>query len=818
MEFPDFLKRASTGGGVVFCGAGFSADCLNLSDSKELGTSAALLNLLNRELEKDIPAPYRELKNAADKFIELRGQHKLLALLRDRFKVSHITDEMIELVRFPWDRIYTTNYDNALQLACTRAGRNFKTLNNLDTPEAIPGSGVEIVHLHGCAEKWDIHNFVRSCVLGADSYFEADKALGHWTGKLQNDFDRARLFVFVGFAAGDFHLNRVFFNAKEARPKVFFVNRPAAALNPDLQMTQEKFGKPLSIGRSGFSKLVREVMESARPTEPPAPSYRQYERPTEAAEIPPVEAIRDLFIFGQVDRAQVVRDTSLNKADYHVLREATNDILAGIENGNSVTLITGEICDGKSLIMEELCARLSLSRPVYMMKRPYESIVEETSSLIATHGNPVFLIENCFDLSSQRLENLLPLFSGSKASLVLTSRSISARAEVSDFERLSAFESLQRCRLSRLNDRETEELVRLSDQIAGWLELPRTYAEKLRFVRERCRGSLPAFLLELLRSEFVRDRYAEEYRKTVELCSSSEIAAVIAALYIAHIGHDAPLSFLSNIFRTDVTTVLDRFKTGAHGLHLIRVQDGYLKTVPSIGASRILREIVPTQNKRLVVDTVVEILKGLSERHYGDDFERQMFTQLMRYSILATVVEDVGERNRFFDNVSKIDHCRTQVLFWLQWHMAMVDQKRFINAETYLNRSYTEAAAYERRTGTRYDLFQIDDRNAKFLMIRDRSEDFRLNMIHDLRKACQITERLLRRNDLSHHPFDTFVEIAEFFEQVGPKFDEPLRSSGRVMIERLGGVVQNRASLLDEGYPASRARRALDRFGAFMAG
>jgi hypothetical protein len=104
MEFPDLLKTASTGGGVLFCGAGFSADCLNLSDNIELGTGDVLLNLLNKELEKDIPAPYRKLKNAADMFVELRGESKLLALLRDRFKVARITDDMTELVRYPWDR------------------------------------------------------------------------------------------------------------------------------------------------------------------------------------------------------------------------------------------------------------------------------------------------------------------------------------------------------------------------------------------------------------------------------------------------------------------------------------------------------------------------------------------------------------------------------------------------------------------------------------------------------------------------------------------------------------------------------------------
>lgn len=819
MEFPDLLKRASTGGGILFCGAGFSADCLNLSNNDELGTGAALLNLLNNELEKDIPAPYRELKNAADKFVELRGQNELLALLRDRFRVSHITDEMIELVRFPWDRIYTTNYDNALELACTRAGKNFKTLNNLDRPETVPGAGVEIVHLHGCAEKWDIYNFGRSCVLGADSYFEADKVLGPWLGKLQDDFDRARLFVFVGFAAGDFHLNRVFFNAKESRPKVFFINRSAPSLDPDLQMTQDRFGKPLSIGRVGFAKLASEVIQSDRPTEPPAPSYRRYDRPTQAGDIPSVEAIRDLFIFGKVDQAQLVRDVSSGKSDYHVARGVTDDILKAIENGTSLTLITGEICDGKSVIMGEICARLSLSRPVYVMRRPYETIVEETNDLIAAHGDPVFLVENCFDLNSRRLENLLHLFECSKASLILTSRSISARAEVSDFERLKAFESLRRFRLSRLNDRETEELVRLSDQIAGWVEFPRTYADKLRFVRERCRGSFPAFLLELLRSEFVRDRYVEEYRKTVELCSPEEIEAIVTALYIAHIGHDAPLAFLSNIFRTDVGAALARFDKVNNGLYLVRVEDGRVKTVPSIGASSILREIVPAQNKRLVVDTVVKILRGLSdERWYLDDFERHMFNQLMRYSILSTVVEDIDERNRFFDNVSQIDYCRTQILFWLQWHMAMIDQKRFAEAEKYLKRSYTEAEAYEKRKATRYDRVQIDDRKAKFLMIRDRNEAFRTTMIRDLQEACDITERLLRRPDLTHHPFETFIEIIEFYDRANPQFPDPIRVSSRGMIERIGKLAENRARLLDEGYPASRAKQALDRFAQLIKG
>jgi hypothetical protein len=43
-----------------------------------------------------------------------------------------------------------------------------------------------------------------------------------------------------------------------------------------------------------------------------------------------------------------------------------------------------------------------------------------------------------------------------------------------------------------------------------------------------------------------------------------------------------------------------------------------------------------------------------------------------------------------------------------------------------------------------------------------------------------------------------------------------LAGPARVMIERLGSVVQVRAGILDEGYPAGRAQRALTEFDIFM--
>ena len=63
-EFQRRLNLARNGGGILFCGAGFSADCLNFSPDEMLGTGAQLLNLFNAELNQK--PPYKDLQNAAD--------------------------------------------------------------------------------------------------------------------------------------------------------------------------------------------------------------------------------------------------------------------------------------------------------------------------------------------------------------------------------------------------------------------------------------------------------------------------------------------------------------------------------------------------------------------------------------------------------------------------------------------------------------------------------------------------------------------------------------------------------------------------------
>ena len=481
----------------------------------------------------------------------------------------------------------------------------------------------------------------------------------YWLDQLRIDVDRATVVVFIGFSAQDFHLNQVLYNASGTHPKVFFVNRVSARHEPDLERIQRTFGGSLPLGRTGFATILRKARLADVPKEPVLRCYRRYERPNPSPDIPSVTDIENQLIFGELERPQIVRDVLQGKGDYHVPRTITQEILKDTEGGTSIALVTGEICDGKTLVLEAVRAQISLSRPVFDLRHPYDDLIEETAAILDKYENGVITIENCFDLSRAKLSGLARLFDKSLATLVLTSRSIAAEAEMVDRTFLEEFTTFVNFPLKTLDTTEIGAFVDLTDQIAAWrdFEAP-TIRRRIHFIERACGGSLPGFLLRLLRSQHVKQRYIAEYRKLTSL-HPTEIHAAIAALYVVHIGYDAPLSFLSNVFERDVGAVIDRLNEQGNTFRLIRRAGDVVKTVPSIGATNILKEIV---EPRELVDTVVLVLRSLSEWKQNDDFARHMFTQMMRYSILASVIDNPIQINRFFDNVSKINHCRRQIL------------------------------------------------------------------------------------------------------------------------------------------------------------
>lgn len=756
------LQSGRNGNAVLFCGAGLTADCLNFDDVSAVGASSHLLRLLNDELKANgKQSGFKDIRNAAKKFRSDLGNHRLMQLLKERFRLSKVSASIVDIISYPWTTIYTTNYDNGLELALQTAGKKFTTLNNLDDPNSQTG-GTPVVHLHGHAESWTDVNFEQSCVLDSDSYRQLSGVSG-WLDRLRFDIERAEVVVFIGFSAADFHLEQVFFNASGLKEKAYFINPPAAEPDPDERAIQEDFGIPLYIGRENLAHFIIETIRQQAPREPALASFSRFLSSQPSASVPPVQDIEDLFIWGNVVDEHVKRDYDLLKSDYHVLRQEVHEIQKHLRERGEIVLLYGDICDGKSLVILGAKYGLAGVRPVFELRHPYADLLDETSSILSVYPNAVLIVENCFGIGEDRLLGLARQIAASEGSMVLSARSISTEAETGKLKGLRAIPSLREMEIGQLATAEIDALIALIDQIAGWRNFQAlSHSDRRRFVETECKGIIPSVLLHLLNSEYVRNKYREEYQKTNYL-GVRDRRMVIAALLISNLGFDAPLSIISDIFEKDFASVLWRMSDQSGGLRLVRAADGLVRTIPSIGARNLLKHVI---DDREIVNTTIDILTSMAVNSRRSDFQQHIFSQLMRYSILNSVVADSVEVNRFFDHISKIPYFRTMPLFWLQWHMAMCSQERWLDAEKYLDMGNTAADAYEKKRGEKYNRKQLDDRKAKFLAARATSmKRSGAELFRDMREALNITERLLRDPELTHHPFETLFDIAKVLRE-----------------------------------------------------
>lgn len=807
-EFQKRFNLARNGGGILFCGAGFSADCLNFNPDETLGTGAQLLNLFNTELRQD--PPYRDLQNAADALQDKIADNGMMTLLRERFTVSDVTSDMADLLRYPWQAIYTTNYDNALEIAAQAAHKQAEPLNNTDDPRTAT-QNLPIIHLHGYVRKWDIHNIRESCVLGAESYSKLTH-VKKWLNRFRRDIDQAQIVVFIGFNAGDFHLNQAINDLTGLREKAFFINRPTAQADPDVTAAQKRLGTPFFIGRAGLAATIRELLVKDAPKEPRLASFAKYTPPDPAATVPTQAQIEDLFLYGKIEPSQLARDAFNDVSEYHIRRSALQETLEAIAGDTRIVLFEGYPCDGKSLLTTDLAYRLSGERPVYQMRQAYENVLNEVADILHHTPNAALIIENCFDLPTERLASIARQFDGQDGVLILTSRAVAVDASPASLTSLQGLSSFWKMPLARLNKDEARVLSDLADQIAGWRDF---YAldqdARLRFIESTCEASLPHFLLRLLQSDYVAKRYREEFNKLS--LSQTEREAIINALYVTHIGENAPVAFLSNVMQMDYGAVIDGMnaRAGNDAFRLVRRIGGIIQTVPSIGAQNILQNLFDDVE---IVDAIIPVLKNLAAT-YRDPFEQRMFSQLMRFSILSDVVTDRAAIDRFFEHNKQELQIRRMPLFWLQWHMAKCAAGELLDAEKFLGQGYKEAKEFEHRTGKTFDRRQLDDRRAKFLMLRaGKTSRVGGELFRDFKEAIELTGKILRQNDPQHYPFETLAEVVRTYGVVGHHLNDGFKALIDNSLDQLVIYARKRIGVLAAGYQRDKAQSALDSVGS----
>lgn len=208
---------------ILFLGSGFSLGASNIANGNPpngRGLRRHFIEQLNLPADTDY-----DLQVLSEEFAE-HDSGRLRDELYRIFRLTKLTPGQTAVLNEPWRRIYSTNYDDAVELH-----RSEKKLppNAYDVSEKVPNKLPHgaIVHLHGSIRLITSENVMKSLVLGESSYVNQSVMRSRWYDQFQRDLAFASTLYIVGYSLADYHIAGLLMADPKIAERTIFIQGPA---------------------------------------------------------------------------------------------------------------------------------------------------------------------------------------------------------------------------------------------------------------------------------------------------------------------------------------------------------------------------------------------------------------------------------------------------------------------------------------------------------------------------------------------------------------------------------------------------------------
>ena len=255
MELKEAIRHILDGNAVLFAGSGFSSGAVK-DDGNTFSTATPLVHKLLEECGYDDEAD--DLGLASEIYKEMKGETALVDFIRHEFTAVNITLEQELIGSLPWKRIYTTNYDNVLEIAYQRNDRRLDSVVLSDRPQDYGDKSNLCVHLNGKVTSLSISKLNDEFKMTNSSYLTTSFLSSPWIKFFQTDLQTASAVFFIGYSMKyDLDIQRLVYANDELKKKTFFILR-----ENESKVTQQlitRFGTPLTLGVKGLSEIIVDI-------------------------------------------------------------------------------------------------------------------------------------------------------------------------------------------------------------------------------------------------------------------------------------------------------------------------------------------------------------------------------------------------------------------------------------------------------------------------------------------------------------------------------------------------------------------------------
>ena len=728
LRYEEALFYASNGEALLFYGAGFSSLATSIS-GKKMPVGTDLTALLSAEIDIEIS----DLGTASEAFTAIRGNNSLIEFLKDTYLIRDNDVPIIykEIANINWKTIYTTNYDNVLEVAGNTIGKKYKSLTpSFDTKENKTSSNT-IFHINGYIDYLNSSVADDIFKLTEKSYLNNQFRKSPWASIFFRDLLAAKAIFIVGYSLYDIDIKEILYHPS-LKSKCFFVKsirKKAVSYEPLL-----KFGQVLYIGIEKFAEDLKNIQENAGINSTlNINQLINFHKISINSNIQEDITDNDVFNFlmrGEVkDNIFIDNVLSNNRNNFIINRFEENEIISKIDDVENI-IILGDIASGKSVLANVVSIKLaSLGYEVFNLKSEVYDCFDEIDLITTLKGKVAIIIDNY----TSRIDELKYIIDKRSKSLklILTSKNFNHNKIEQDLyfaSKILDIKQTYEIDISTLDIHDITKFLNLLSQYGiqtlGTEALQSQLAIE-QYIKTKGNSELSSILLEFLKSPQIQNKIQPIF---VQLNLNDTWLKAVVAIYLLGL-MDKEGSFRTIITILDDSSIFRLLDIKSEELGFLIKQEGQIySSKSSIFALYFFKNFNPS-NK--IIKILIDIAINCRKFEIEDKTEYQyrykdIYNRMASFSFIQSILPEQGKLSlliKYYENLRTLEVERKNPHFWLQYAMARLayygEQSNLRLAGEYLATAFSLASKMKNH----YRITDIQTQYARFLLLRALTEN-----------------------------------------------------------------------------------------------
>lgn len=705
MDLTLAINKILEGRAVLFAGAGFSYGAKNCEGKVPSATG------LKEQLLHDLAMPSDSgyaLEILAEYYKKEKSPTDLVALLRKNFVVLQTKGYHTYLTSLPWKRIYTTNYDQTIEIASKEnAEATWKTTVVLSDPFDITEKRNACIHLNGCIERLNEDKLDNEFKLSDTSYVDKTFTSNPWFEFMANDFESASAIVVIGYSMQyDLDIKRLF-STPNISKKVVFIN--STKDDKIARKLLENYGTCYPIGIEAFGKQVKDVQKDFVPAlETEYKSFRYMYHETLTALAPSFEEIVRFYTEGIACDKLFAKDATGMYT--YILQRRAMDIFLRSFRSKKVFIATSNLGNGKSVFLDMIEKELQKDDvKVFSYVHRFNTLDEEIEAICNETKKCVIIIDNY-----QGHLDILQKFAYYVQNNNRITFLLSARTSINQmfYKRLERVLYIQPedVRILNLNliypGIETNTLAHILEDNALLTEKSFNEVEHYDlpgFINNECRGCFSDLLLKLFESSNIKNKLAELYSalENEQNLSMKRIAIFMLLKNISN--YDLTISEILDLFEADYIQL-----TAKNNEFMQEIFTTYdetdIKIRSSIVSKYLLENVIKLKDIIDAMKTAFLAADNKAGRTYQEFLKGMVsHSQFMFFTNAADGREKLILIENFYNDIRNTKFAKHNPFFWEQFASAYIDMKKYDMVKKCIDNALIAA----KQRGTGFVPFQV---------------------------------------------------------------------------------------------------------------